>query len=181
MEFEIKINERLSLKLRNAKDAEAFFNLVDKNREEFRKWLPWVDSTISPKDTNEFIIKCLDDFEKKKSADFGILYENKWVGSMGYNNIDIANKKAEIGYWLDKDYQGKGIMTDCVRAIIDYGFKELDLHRIEIKCASSNAKSKAVPERLGFTLEGTLRDDHRINGAFSNSLIFGILKSEWGC
>lgn len=124
-------------------------------------------------------MKCLDGFEKKKSADFGILYENKWIGSMGYNDIDLTNKKAEIGYWLDKDYQGKGIMTDCVRAIIKYGFEELDLHRIEIKCASSNTKSKAVPERLGFTLEGTLRDSYRMNGVFCDTLIFGILRSEW--
>ncbi len=179
MDFEIKINDKLSVKLRNADDAKAFFDLVVKNREELRKWLPWVDATISPKDTEEFILRCGEDFKNKKSADFGVWYEDKWVGSMGYHQIDYANKKASIGYWLDKDHQGKGIITESVKAIIRYGFDELNLNRIEIECASTNLKSRAVAERLGFVFEGTLRENHIVNGIFYDGLLFSILRREW--
>lgn len=179
MDFEIKINEKLSLRLRKEEDAEVCFALVEKNREILRKWLPWVDGTKTSDDTKKYLLECREKFAKKENADFGIWYEEQWIGSMGFNDIDLVNNKAEIGYWLDSDFTGKGIMTECVKAIINYGFKELRLHRIQIRCAERNEKSKAIPERLGFTLEGTLRESHKENGEYSNDLTFGLLENEW--
>lgn len=179
MEFEIKINERLSLKLRKPEDAEEFFRLVDKNRVTFREYLAWVDMTTSPEDVEEFILKCKKGFEEKTSADFGVKYEGKWVGSMGFHDIDMTHEKAAIGYWLDLDYQGKGIMTECVKAIIKYGFEELKLNRIEIECEANNSRSKAIPEKLGFTLEGKIRANHKINGTYQDDLLFSLLRNEY--
>ena len=177
--FEIKVRDGLSLKLRHLEDAEAFFQLVDSNRNYFRPWLDWVDFTVSTDDTRIFIQKCLDGFEKKVSADLGVMYEGQWVGSMGFHTIELENGWAEIGYWLSKDHTGKGIMTDCVKAMIDYGFKTLNLHRIQIKCDSANVASKAIPERLGFNLDGTIREDRKHNGQYSSTLVYGLLESEW--
>jgi ribosomal-protein-serine acetyltransferase len=179
MTFEIKINEKLSLKIRGVEEAEVFFALSDKNREHLRPWLPWVDVTLSSEDTKKYLEAMLKKFEEKTGADFGIWYEGAWVGSVGFNKIDSADNCAEIGYWIDKDHEGKGIMTACVKAIISYGFKEYNLHRIEICCDIRNLRSKAVPERLGFTLEGTLRESHKWEGEYFDSLIYGLLKSEW--
>ena len=179
MDFEIKVNEKLSLRLRKEEDSKEAFGLVDKNREELRRWLPWVDSTLSADDTKKYIIECREKFEKKETADFGIVYENSLVGSGGFNKIDLVNEWAEIGYWLDGDHQGKGIMTEAVKAMINYGFNELHLHRIRIRCDSLNVKSKAIPERLGFKLEGVQREDHKYGGEFSDGLIYGLLKNEW--
>jgi ribosomal-protein-serine acetyltransferase len=179
MDFTIKIDEQLSLKLRGPKDADSFFILVDKNREAFRQYLYWVDNTNTPADVEKFIQDCKEKFENKKGADFGVLYEGKWIGSMGFHEIDNINNKAAIGYWLDKDFQGKGIMTKCVQTIIQYGFEELGLNRIEILCEVTNIKSKAIPERLNFTFEGTLRANHKINAIFHDDLLFSLLKCEY--
>lgn len=179
MDFEIKVSDKLLLKLRKEEESQLFFDLVNKNREEFRKWFPWVDRTLSLEDTRKFIIKCQEDFKEKSAADFGVLYEGKWIGSMGFHTIKLDNGWAEVGYWLDSDYIGKGIMTDCVRAVIDYGFNELGLHRVQIRCDSVNVRSKAIPERLGFKLEGVMRENHKWGEQFSDGLIYGILKSEW--
>lgn len=180
MNFEITINENLSLKLRHEEDAEEVFLLTDRNREDLRKWFPWVDSTQSPEDSKKFIIKCQEEFKDNKSADFGVLYDGKLIGSMGFHTIKIGHSWAEIGYWLDKDFRGKGIMTECVKAMINYGFNELNLHRIQIRCDSKNLQSKAIPERLSFKLEGVVREDHKHeDSTFSNGLIYGILKNEW--
>src|SRR5574343_1890713 len=141
MDHEIKVNDKISLKLRKEEDAQVFFEIVDRNREEFRKWVPWSDLTVSSEDTKKFIIKCQEEFKDKKAADFGVLYEGKWVGSMGFHTIKIDHEWAEIGYWLDGDYVGRGIMTECVKAMINYGFNELNLHRIQIRCDSINTKS----------------------------------------
>lgn len=180
MNFEIKINDKLSLKLRHEDDAEKVFLLTDKNRKELRKWLPWVDSTSSPEDSKKYILQQLEKFKNKTAADFGVYYETALVGSMGFNEINLIDEWAEIGYWLDGDYVGKGIMTDCVKAMITYGFNELDLHRIQIRCDSINVRSKAIPERLGFTLEGVVREYYKHeDGTFSDSLIYGLLRNEW--
>ena len=179
MNFEIKINEKLSLKLRHEEDAEAIFSLTDKNREHLRAWLPWVDATVSSEDTKKFIVECQEKFEQKKGADFGIWYEGQWIGSMGFHTIRLDNEWAEIGYWIGKDFEGKGIMTECVKSVIKYGFEELNLHRIQIKCDSRNLRSKAIPERLGFVFEGAARENRKKDGVFSDSLTFGLLRNEW--
>lgn len=179
MNFEIQVNEKTALKLRHKEDAEAMFKLTDKNREHLRPWLPWVDTTLSPQDSETFILTCQEKFEKKTAADFGVWYEGQLVGSMGFHTINSTNEWAEIGYWLDKDHEGKGIMTECVKAMINYGFNKHGLHRIQIRCSSLNIRSAGVPKRLGFTLEGTVREDHKRNGEYSDGLIFGLLKNEW--
>lgn len=179
MNFEIKINEKLSLKIRSIDEAEVFFALSDKNREHLRPWLPWVDVTLSSGDTKKYLEAMLEKFEKKTGADFGIWYEGAWVGAMGFNKIDHVNEHADIGYWLDKDYEGKGIMTESVKALINYGFDDLKLHRIEINCDALNLRSKRIPEKLGFKLEGVLRGNHKRNGEFSDGLVYGLLSSEW--
>lgn len=56
-------------------------------------------------------------------------------------------------YWLAEDFQGRGIMSDTLRVVIEYVFAELELHRIEITCAVGNDKSSALPKKLGFTFE----------------------------
>lgn len=179
MDFEIKINEKLSLKLRKVEDSDLIFNLIDVNREYLKKWLPWVNKTLSTKDTEKYILLCIDKFNSRETADFGIWYGGQWVGSMGFNKIDTVNNNAEIGYWLSSCYQGKGIVTECVKEMLNYGFIDLNLNRIQIRCSYLNTKSKAIPERLGFKLEGVLRQDCKLDGKYSDGLIFGILKSDW--
>jgi len=184
MDFSIKIDEELSLKLRHEEDTGAVFNLIEKNRAHLKPWLPWVDRTLTPEDSKKYILGELENFQNKKTADFGIFYQEKLIGSMGFNKIDLVNEKAEIGYWIDSDYEGKGLMTKCVTAMINYGFNELNLNRIEIKCSALNKKSEAIPKRLGFTLEATLREDHKITdpetgSEFTDGLIFRLLKKEW--
>lgn len=180
MNFEIKVNETVSLKLLHVEDAQTVYNLVDRNREHLRPWFPWADTTLSVDDSKIFIEKCRDGFEQKKSLDLGVWYEGEYVGSMGFHTIRKTHEWVEIGYWLSKDCTGKGIMTECVKAMVNYGFNDLGLHRIQIKCDADNVKSKAIPERLGFTLEGTTREDHKKeDGRFSDGLIYGLLRSEW--
>ena len=179
MDFEIKINDKLSLKIPLLRDAEAIFNIIDKDRNHLRIWLPWVDKTISIKDTEVNITERIEKFNKKEAASFYVVYENQWIGSTGFISLDNLNKQGEIGYWLRSDFEGKGLMTECVKASIKYGFEKLGLNRIVIKCNSENTKSAAIPKRLGFMLEGRLREDRIKNDIYSDSLIFGLLKNEW--
>ena len=174
----IKINDKLSLVIPEIEDAHNIFTIIDTDRKHLTEWLPWVDKTISVKDTETNILERVDKFDKKEAASFYALYEDQFIASVGFISLDIINKKGEIGYWILSSFQGKGLMTECVKACVKYGFEELNLNRIVIKCSSENIKSAAIPKRLGFSLEGTLRQDKIRNGVFHHTLVFGLLKSD---
>lgn len=85
----------------------------------------------------------------------------------------------EIGYTLHPDYWGRGYVPEAARALIDLAFKELGLHKIELTCFGYNTQSQRVAEKLGFTLEARIRDRKDAQGNRCDSLIYGLLKSEW--
>src|SRR6266540_1851761 len=93
--FNIKIDDNLELRLRGMEDAQAFFELTDRNRQYLRPWFPWVDATQTAANTSAYLEKCQTQFEKGESLDLGILYKGEWVGSVGFNGIDKENRKAE--------------------------------------------------------------------------------------
>lgn len=176
----ISITPELELRLRHAEDAQAIFELIDKNRAYLRRYLPWVDGVTVIEDTRKYIEVNVEAFTKKTAVDLGIWYEGKWVGSVGSTRLDLNNKKVEIGYWLDEGHSGKGIMTQSVKALIEYLFNTFDLNRIEIHVTPENIKSSAIPERLGFTYEGTLRQVEFVNGTFLDNKVYGLLREESG-
>ncbi len=89
------------------------------------------------------------------------------------------NRVGEIGYWLGDVFQGRGIMTQACRAMVAYGFSERGLNRIEIHCAPANVKSRAIPERLGFRIEGTLRQAEKLVDGYVDNVVYGLLASEY--
>jgi ribosomal-protein-serine acetyltransferase len=108
-----------------------------------------------------------------------VLKDQIMIGRVGVYNIDLINKNASIGYWLDKDQEGQGIITRCCKAIIDEGFSYLQLNRMEIRAATANFKSQAIPQRLGFKKEGVIRQGEFVNNEFVDLYVYSMLKEEW--
>ncbi|MEO7049127.1 MAG: GNAT family protein, partial [Ferruginibacter sp.] len=100
-------------------------------------------------------------------------------GRIGLHYWNRQNNTAAIGYWLTKDALGKGIIIRACKALIDYGFSEMGLNRIEIKAATTNLKSQAIPEKLGFKKEGILREAEIVNGRYLDLVLFSLLKNEY--
>jgi ribosomal-protein-serine acetyltransferase len=84
-----------------------------------------------------------------------------------------------IGYWLAEDQQGNGVMTRACRALVSYGFDTLQLHRVEIRCATGNERSCAIPKRLGFEHEGILREAEWLYDHYVDLHLFSILAQQW--
>ena len=84
----------------------------------------------------------------------------------------------EIGYVLHPDLWGQGLMPEAVSALVDFGFTELELHKIEIAVYDHNPQSRRVAEKLGFSLEARLRKRKKIDGYYQDKLIFGLLREE---
>lgn len=174
-----KIDQNTELKLLERHHAEAVFRLVDANRDHLRPWMFWVDDTKTVSDSETFIQKALEGFARGTEIHLGIWVDGEMAGIVGAHTIDPIKSYAEIGYWLGKGFQGRGIMTRAVRALIDDLLGERGLNRVEIRCAASNRRSQAVAERLGFRREGRLKKATPVRGGFEDLLIFGMLSEEW--
>lgn len=177
--FSLPVRDGIILQFIKLKEAEALFALVDQNRAYLRKWLPWVDAQASPESSRKNILERIEKAGNGEALDLGVYRDGKLMGSMGFNRIVADQRKASIGYWISPEFQGKGIMTDCVRALVTHGFHELGLHRIRIQCSVNNKQSAAIPERLGFTFEGIAREDEFLYDHFEDSRVYSILAQEW--
>lgn len=177
--FTYKIDNDLELKLLDIQDAPRTFALVDQSREHLRVWLAWVDKTNTVQDSEKFIQATMKGFVNRQSLNTAIIYKGKMAGIAGYNELDWVNKVAYIGYWLGKDYQGHGIMTKVAKALTDYAIKDLDLNRVDIRAAVENKKSRAIPERLGFTKEGQLRQAEYVNDHYLDHMVYSMLATDW--
>ena len=99
-----------------------------------------------------------------------------FYGAGGLNSLSTEHKKAEIGFWLLPEHQGRGIMTEVLPYICEYGFAKLSLHRIEGFVESDNLACKKAMAKLNFTHEGTMRDCEVKNGRFISLDIFAMLR-----
>lgn len=174
-----KIDEDLSLKLIDLRDAEGVFELTNSSREYLREWLPWLDFTTKLEDTKAFINNSLKRFPENESLSTVILFKGEIVGIAGYNEINGSNKTAYIGYWLGEGFQGNGIMTKVANALTEYAFAELKLNKVEIRAAVENTKSRSIPERLGFVNEGSIRQAEWLYDHYVDHVVYGMLAEEW--
>ena len=93
--------------------------------------------------------------------------------------MDVINGIGHVGYWLGEGYTGKGIMTKAVIELIHLGFENWPILKIEIHCADNNLKSRAIPEKLRFKNEGTIRRTARVYEEHQDHIIYGLLKEEY--
>lgn len=178
--FKLPLDSNTHLQILERHHAEPLFEVVNSSREYLRKWLPWVDHTTSTNDVKAFIDRSLSQFAAYNGFQVGIWHKDQIVGCLGYHPIQWGNKTTSLGYWIGEPFQGHGHMTSACRALVTHAFKEYGLNRVEIRCASENKKSRAVPEQLGFTHEGTLRQaEHLSDGRIVDHELYAILASEW--
>jgi ribosomal-protein-serine acetyltransferase len=162
-----------------ARDAKDLFTLVNRDRVYLREWLPWLDRNRSVQDTLDFIELSEKQFDKKDALQVCIRFRDEIAGVIGFHHFDWDNRSASIGYWLAQNLQGNAIVTRSCRLLLNFAFTELQLNRVEIRCALENKKSRAIPERLGFTNEGTVRDGEWLYNKFVTLAVYGILSREW--
>lgn len=175
----MQVDDEIQLRLVEERHADEYYALIDSNRGYLREWMGWVDRETSAESLKEFIHRRLLQFAHSQGLPLGIWYQGKLAGVISFNYIDYVLRKADIGYWLDARLQGRGIMTRACRALIELGFGEYGLNKIEIRCAVGNRPSRAIPERLGFQQEGILRANEWLYDRYVDMVIYGMLASEW--
>ncbi|MEO2077425.1 MAG: GNAT family protein [Bacillus sp. (in: firmicutes)] len=177
--FTLKVDNEIELQLFQHHHALKLYHLVEGTREHLREWMPWVDTMNSPYQFETIIPIWLNQFAENIGFNVGILYKGELVGSIGLHQIDWHNRTVSIGYYLARSAEGHGIMTRSVQALLNYAFFDLGLNRVEIRCGVNNKKSRAIPERLGFKKEGTIRDGEQLYGRYHDLICYGMLARDW--
>ncbi|HTV72497.1 MAG TPA: GNAT family protein [Candidatus Acidoferrales bacterium] len=175
----IVLDRSLVLTPRSSGDATEMFAIIDADRERLREWLSWVDATHSVADTRRYAQFAERQFQQRSLFDYAIRYEGALVGSIGLHNVDWGMCNAHIGYWLRPAARGHGIVTRAAAALTTRAFEQFGLHRLEIRCVTENAQSRAVPGRLGYHLEGVLSEAYMLHGRFRDIALYAMTVNEW--
>ena len=105
--------------------------------------------------------------------------DNKLIGTYGFLNWFPKHARAELAYALARKYWGRNYTTEAARGVVDFGFRIMQLHRIEARCRIENVASARVMEKLGMKFEGVLRGYLFIKGAHHDFKLYSILRREW--
>ena len=168
---------RLELRPITLWDAEDMYDYAKQQlTTKYLLWHPHKDIF----ETREHISHMKDGYQKGNCYDFALaLKENgKMIGTCGFVYVDQENKKAEVGYVLHPAHWNKGLGTEALRAVIDFGFNSLDLRRIEARYMVENIASATVMKKAGMSFEGILRKALFVKGKHRDIGIYSILKEE---
>ena len=173
---EIK-TERLLLRRFTLDDAQPMFDCWanDERVTRYITWNPHGEVAVT-----KYILGmwCLD-YDKENHYQWAIELDGKLVGSISVVAYDDNSERAEIGYCMGFDYWGRGIMTEAVKAVVDFLFTDVGCNRIEIVQHIENPASGRVAQKCGFTKEGVRREYFNKNGVFHDDVMYALLRKDW--
>ncbi len=174
--------ERLTIRGPLPGDGVELHTAVTETQAELKPWMPWA---VDLPDAEWYEARVRDGqlkFLAREDLWLMLLLKgtNTIIGGSGLHRINWDVPKFEIGYWLRTSYTRQGYITEAVTGIMNFAFDVLGAKRIEIKCDAKNTRSAAVPQRLGFMLEGTIRcdDRHHITNELRDTLIFSKIRPD---
>ncbi len=169
----------LVLKDLGIEQAEQFFEHVQENRELYSDTIPFVSRTHTVAGMRKNIARNLKR-QKEGLAEFYTLWDGeRMAGYFLIREKEVEAKWAEIGYMLGQEWQRRGITTRLCALLIEELFSNQGMQKVVICCNDDNLASMRVAKKLGFALEGNLRNHSVVNGKLRNLLCFGLLKEEW--
>jgi ribosomal-protein-serine acetyltransferase len=160
-------------------DAAALAALVRKNHAHLLAYLPAVSTLAAPGEAEAYLRRAEDLAERGELLEWHIFLHGELCGAVRLNHIENQHRKVAIRYYVGADYQGSGIATLAVRAILAYGFQALDVNRVELRCVPANTPSIRLAERLGFVREGVLRQAELLDGVFADHWVYGLLRADF--
>lgn len=173
--------KRLVVRCYNPSDATLLADSVRESVEHLKPWMPWAHNEPEPfEEKAKRVLYFRGSFDMQKDYVYGIFNreETRLLGGTGLHTR-LGENQLEIGYWIHKDFVKQGLVTESTAALIKVAFEIVHVHRIEIHCDPRNLASAAVPRKLGFTHEGTLRAKTPFLDRWSDSMVWGLLDSEY--
>ncbi len=168
----------LTLRPLAASDVAELTALVQASRERLRRWLPWAER-LDPAGTAAFVRTASAERRAGGGQQLGLREGGRLVGVIGYRRLDPPTN-LDVGYWLGEGAEGRGLMTLACRGLVAHVFAAEGAHRVQIRAATGNARSRRIPERLGFRLEGILREAEQLPCGWVDHCVYGLTVGDWG-
>lgn len=153
--------ERLFIRMPMPGDGQAVFQAINESIEDLRPWMAFAQENQNEETVEINIRKSYAEFLQREDLRLHIFLKDtgEFIGSSGLHRINWNIPKFEIGYWINSRFSKKGYMKEAVEGIVNFALDELRAKRLEIRCDPKNIRSRAIPEKLGFKLEGILEND----------------------
>jgi RimJ/RimL family protein N-acetyltransferase len=184
LDFPEKIeSERLYIRPCLPDDGKIVHETIVRSKEQLKMWLPFAKEDRTVDEVEDGIRQSYAEFIKRTDFRLHIFLKetDEFIGSTGFHRVDWEIPKVEIGYWLDTRHTRKGYMREVVQTLTTFAFDTLQVNRVEIRCDEKNIASRRIPEKLGYVLEGTLRNDDVsvIGPGLRNTCIYAVIPSDW--
>lgn len=149
---------------------------------DLHEWMPWATRRPTPEESEQFVRKAHTKFVEREDLLFLIFEKDsrELVGGSGLHRIDWRVPSFDIGYWCRDRFQGRGYATEAAGGLADFAVRELGARRLVITCDAENVRSAAIPRRIGFSHEATLKNDrrHHLSGELRDTLVFSRVLSD---
>jgi ribosomal-protein-serine acetyltransferase len=166
------------LRLLEDDDADELYRVIDGDRDRLARWMPWARAQTL-EGTRAFISATRRQVGEDDGMQTAVEAEGRIAGIVGVHGISWLHGSTTIGYWLAEEFTGRGLMTASVRAYTRHAFGTWGLHRMELRAAVDNDRSRAVAERAGFVPEGVLRGAERVGDRYHDLMVYSALATEW--
>lgn len=168
---------RLSLVATDRSLAPGLNRAIRASLDELRPWMAWANDP-TPEETRSFTLGAEENWERLSGWNFTILHDGDPAGTVGVDQYQPMLEQAQLGYWLRSDLAGRGYMKEAAKAVVDFAFEDIGLHRLELHASPDNHASVRVAEALGFQREGLARGIAKNADGFYDCLVFGLLATD---
>ena len=180
--FTFRLGADAALLPRTAALTEAYHEMLAANQQRLARWEPWAAQPPTPESTRSFLEASGRAWLEGTELPVAIAVPagDRWqlAGSAGLR-ISAYSQSAEAGYWIDAAFEGRGLVTRAMTALLDQAFGPLGLARVPLHTEAANQRSRALATRLGFTEEGVHRQAISFPDGRRDQLAYGQLATEW--
>jgi ribosomal-protein-serine acetyltransferase len=178
--FQLAVDDDIALVLAEERHAEVMTDLIVRNQARLARWEPWAEQPATLDSTRAYIRAALEDFLRGRQISTIIAVDGgrRFIGRCGMR-INPYASSGDIGYWIDGEYEGRGITSRSARALVHSVFTELGLSKVELRTSIANQRSRAVADRLGFVYEGVLPAGLRFANRSDDVALYGVTAAQW--
>ncbi|HSJ71480.1 MAG TPA: GNAT family protein [Acidimicrobiia bacterium] len=176
-----RYTRRLMLRPFRRRDVGPLHDAISVSLAELQPWLPWVDG-YDRGVSQRFVRESVAAWVERRAFDFTIRTiddPDTHIGNVSIWTTSAQNSIGEVGYWIRSDETGKGYGAEATTRAVQIGFEEMRLHKVQLRIAVGNARSEGIARAIGFSLEGTLRDEVKIGDRWVDHTVWSLLQDEW--
>lgn len=179
MEDLFKVDENISLIKPELDLAPEMFKLVNSNRDFLNRYITFAQNKNTENQVSHFLREIISFNIGGQKFNMLVKYKDKLAGLIGLHRIYPADARAEIGYWMGEEFQGKGIMSKSIPVFLRYAFEGRAINRVELITLTSHHRNIKMVEKLGFIKEGTMKERYFMHDTFQDAVSYRMLKQEF--